>query len=403
MKMPLMTMLISPSFLYRAEEAAGSDEVRPVEAYDLASRLSYFLWSSMPDDTLFAAAASGKLAEPAVLDAQITRMLRDQRAGVLGAHFAGQWLGWEELRSTANPDTTKFPEFTYPLRAAMYREAAEFFHHLVQNNGSAFDLIDCNYTYLNEQLARHYGIAGVTGPQIRKVTLTDRNRGGVLGMGAVLVATSMPLRTSPAIRGAYVLEKLLGTPPPEPPMDVPQLAEDDREIRAATFRAELEMHRDNPDCKSCHQAIDPLGFGLENFDAVGRWRTTQNGNAVDASGTLPDGRSFTDPAGLKKLLLEEKELFIRNLVGRLLAYALGRELTPFDRPVIAEITAKVLADRGGVQTAFREVAKSYPFLNRRDSAPGPALGSPVVKADPPRQSAPPDRPKNQKKKKRNNN
>lgn len=373
MQMPLVAILISPHFLYRSEVEKKRREAYLLDSYDLANRLSYFLWSSMPDPTLFKLAKSGELQKPEVVEAQVQRMLQDERASALAMHFAGQWFGWEALRSRANPDEKRYPQFTFQLRVAMYRESAEFFEHLLATNASAYDLIDCNYAFLNEQLAKHYRIPGVTGNELRKVQLTDRNRGGVLGMGSVLVATSLPLRSSPAVRGDYVLTELLGTPPPEPPMNVEQLPEDDREVGAKSFREALEQHREDPNCRSCHETIDPIGFGMENFDAIGRWRTKQNNHPIDATGEMPDGSQIASPADIKQFVMNDKELFVRTMVEKLLSYALGRELTPYDRPVIAEISEKVIADDGRIVTAFVEVAKSYPFRYRRNEQFDPTL------------------------------
>lgn len=366
MRKPLLAILISPNFLYRAEGERDSKSAYPVDNFDLASRLSYFLWSSMPDKRLFDLAASGELAKPEVIEAEVLRMLSDERSDALAMHFAGQWFGWELLRSRANPDEKRYPMFDFNLRVAMYRESAVFFEHLIETNASAYDLIDSDYSFLNERLARHYGVSGVSGNELRLVRFQNPNRGGVLGMGSVLVATSLPLRSSPALRGDYVLTEILGTPPPEPPMNVEQLPDDDQKIKARTFRQALEQHRQDPNCKACHEAIDPVGFSLENFDAIGRWRTKQNGKPIDPSGVMPDGSEVASPAELKQLLMRDKELFARVLVEKLLSYALGRELTPYDRPVIREITDKVIADEGRIRTAFVEVAKSYPFRHRRN-------------------------------------
>ncbi|MEM9480694.1 MAG: DUF1592 domain-containing protein [Verrucomicrobiota bacterium] len=366
MQKPLLAILISSKFLYRAEQEESSRDPYQVDDFDLATRLSYFIWSSMPDKELFGLALKGELSKPEVLEAQVMRMLQDEKARSLSMHFAGQWFGWEQLRSRANPDEDRFPQFTFDLRVALYRESAEFFHHLLQSNASIFDLIDSDYTFLNERLVKHYGISGVSGSQLQKVSLTDPNRGGVLGMGSVLTATSLPLRTSPAVRGKYVLAQLLGTPPPEPPMNVEQLPDDDQAIEAMTFREALAQHREDINCKACHEVIDPIGFGLESFDAIGRWRTTQNGLPLDTEGVMPDGTKFSSPADLKKTILSRKDLFTRNMAEKLLSYALGRDLSPYDRPAVAEITEKVLADGGKIHTAFVEVAKSYPFRYRRN-------------------------------------
>jgi hypothetical protein len=369
MKRPLLSMLMSPSFLYRAEEKINnSSKPYRIDDFALASRMSYFIWSSTPDDRLLELAATGKLHQPGVVTIEVRRMLEDQKAYSLATRFAGVWLGWEKLR-VMDPDPKKFPSFTRELRVALYHESSFFFQHLLKNNGSAYDLLHCNYSFLNETSARHYGISGVKGPEVRKVTLKDPRRGGILGMGSVLTTTSLPLRTSPSVRGNFILTQILGTPPPEPPADVSLLPDDDRAVRATTFRKSLEQHRTDRNCKSCHERVDPLGFGLENFDAIGRWRTHQNDKPVDANGVLPDGRKFSSPAGLKKILLEEKENFIHVMVDKLLSYALGRDLSPYDRQSIHAISRKVIADNGRINTAIFEVVRSYPFQYRKEDIP----------------------------------
>ena len=371
MKLPLLAILISPNFLYRAENIRPGNEVYRVDNFDLASRLSYFLWSSMPDAELFKLASEGSLTEPGVLKAQVERMLVDEKAKALSMHFAGQWFKWEELRSRTNPDRKKFPGFDFTLRVALYRESSLFFENLLRENRSVLELIDSDYTYLNQRLAQHYGIEGVTGVAFRKVALKDPNRGGVIGMGSVLSATSLPLRTSPSVRGAYVLTELLGTPPPAPPMNVPQLPEDDRRLKAVSFRQELIDHRFIPACKSCHERIDPIGFGLENFDAIGRWRTSHNGRPLDTSGELPDGTRFSSPESLKKILMGQRDLFTRNMVEKTLSYALGRELSPYDRQTVKVITDKVISGKYKAHALFSEVALSYPFLHCRGDSYAP--------------------------------
>jgi len=365
MKMPLFSMLLSPNFLYRSTLTEIENKPYQIDDFELASKLSYFLWSSMPDRELFSLAAKGELQNPDVLEAQIERMLLDDKSKALGMHFGGQWFGWELLRSSANPDIEKYPEFDLKLRIALYQESTKFFNHLIEKDESAYQLIDSDYTFLNERLAKFYGIDGVTGNELRQVKLKDKNRGGILGMGSVLTATSLPLRSSPSIRGSFVIKDVLGINLPETPMDVEQLPEDDREIIGKTFRDTLEQHREDENCRSCHGMIDPIGFGLEAFDAIGRFRTRQNGAIIDTSGVMPDGTNFSTPADLKTAILKEKKLFVRNMVKKMLSYGLGRDLTAYDRPVIREITDKVIADQGSIRTAFIEVAKSYPFRNRR--------------------------------------
>jgi len=314
MKTPLYAMLISPNFIYRSTLSDEKNRPYKVDQFELASRLSYFLWSSAPDKELYRLANTGKLTGDKIIEEQVIRMLKDEKSKSLGRHLGGQWFGWEDLRSSVNPDETKFPQFTLQLRVDLYQESTIFFNKLIETNSSIYDT------------------------KLRKVNLTDKTRGGVLGMGSVLSATSLPLRSSPSIRGAYVLEDLLGINLPDPPMDVEPLPEDDRHLVNKSFRDTLTAHRENPACSSCHGEIDPIGFGLEAFDAIGRFRTKQNGVDIDTSGTLPDGTEFSTPAELKKVLLSQKEQFARNTVKKMLAYALGRDLTPYDRPVIKKIT-----------------------------------------------------------------
>ena len=380
MKMPLLGLLIAPDFLYRSEVEQSQPDAYLISDFDLASRLSYFLWSSMPDPELLSLAARGELSKEGMLEQQVIRMLEDPKADSLPMHFGGQWFGWEELRSRANPDKDRYPEFTFPLRVALYKESTAFFQHLIKTNAPAYDLLQSDYAFLNETVAKHYGIPGVEGNEFRKVDLLDDTRGGVLGMGSVLVATSLPLRSSPAVRGDFILADILGTPPPDPPMNVEQLPADDQEIKDQSFREALEAHRQDPNCKSCHQIIDPLGFAMEQYDAIGRWRTTHNGHPIDASGQLPDGTAISSPNDIRKHLLKNKDLFIRNFTEKLLSYALGRELTSYDRPVVADIAKKVTAEGGNMHTIFIEVAKSYPFRHRRNDDYKPAGA--ITKATP---------------------
>jgi hypothetical protein len=365
MKMPLLALLISPHFLYRSEDVKTGGKAYRVEEIDLASRLSYFLWSSTPDAKLLKLASEGTLSKPETYESQVKRMLTDKKANSLGMHFAGQWLKWEGLRGDIVPDKRRFPRFDFALRVAMYRESSTFFDHLVKENGSILDLIDSDYTFVNPRLAIHYDIPGVTKPGFRRVMLDDPNRGGVIGMGSILTATSLPLRSSPSIRGAYILTELLGTPPPPPPMNVPQLPEDDQELEFTSFREALVGHRVNPDCKACHETIDPIGFGLENYDAIGRWREYQNDKLVDSSGVLPDGTKFSTPQELKKILMQRKDIFARTMVRKTLSFALGRDLSRFDRQVVRSITDKLIASDYKIHTLFVEIARSYPFLNCR--------------------------------------
>lgn len=365
-KFALRAVLVSPNFVFRIERDQPGELPYRINSYELATRLSYFLWSSMPDDELFRVAAQGKLHEPAVMEAQVKRMLRDPKAQAFAANFAGQWLRVEELKTTVQPDPERFRQFTPELRDAMYREPIEFFAAAVRDNASLIALLDSDYTFVNETLAKHYGITNVTGAEFRRVSLPDRNRGGVLGMGGVLTLTSYPQRTSPVLRGKWVLEELLGTPPPPPPPDAGGLPAEDAPRDGLTFRQRLEEHRKKPQCVGCHSRMDPLGFGLENFDAIGRWRTKIRNEPVDASGVMPSGEKFSGPAELKQVLLARKDEFARNLTERMLAYALGRGVEYYDMPTIKRITDKLKNDDYRGATLVMEIAKSYPFQNRRN-------------------------------------
>lgn len=365
LKAPLQSILLHPSFLFRIEQDQPGKEKWRISDFELATRISYFLWSSSPDRELLRLAAEEKLSDPVILQQQIERLLDDPRSEALARHFAGQWLGFEDIREIADPDTTRFPMFTPTLRVAMYRESVEFFHHLVRENLSVLQLIDADYTFANDELARHYEIPNISGPEMRKVPLTDRNRGGVIGQASILVATSVPLRTSPVKRGKWILDSLLGTPPPPPPQDAGVLPGDDKSPEGLTFRQQLEEHRQKKECAGCHAKIDPLGFGLENFDAVGRWREMDaNGKPVDSLATLPGDIVFTTPAELKQLLLGADELFLRNIAGKMLAYSLGRSLEYYDEPVITELVADLRTKNLKIRPLIHAIIASDPFQNR---------------------------------------
>ena len=362
---PLQAMLIHPAFLFRSEDDPAGKDQWPVSGFELATRLSYFLWASMPDRALFQLADQGKLSDAAVLRAQVDRMLADPRAETLARHFAGQWLGFDDLRETAAPDPKRFPTFTPTLRIAMYRESTEFFNYVLQQNRPATELLDANYTFLNADLAAHYGIAGVTGAAMQKVSLTDRQRGGIIGQAAIMTVTSLPLRTSPVKRGKYILETLLGTPPPPPPQNAGVLPADDKTPDGLTFREQLERHRKVASCAGCHAKIDPLGFGLENFDAIGHWRTKDaNGKPVDSKAELPGGGAFSTPAELKAQLMKSSDLFCRQLCRKLLAYALGRPLDYYDEPVIAALYETLKRSQYQLKPVIQAIVSSYPFQNR---------------------------------------
>ena len=367
LRFALRAVLVSPHFLFRIEVPRGA-EAQPVNDHELASRLSYFLWSSMPDTELFKIATEQKLRDPAVLEAQTRRMLRDSKARAFAENFAGQWLRVHELQTSAQPDANKFPEYTAAVRDAMAAEPTEFFHALLSENGSLLSLLDADYTYANETLAKHYGL-DVKGDAFQRVALTDRNRGGVVTMGAVLTITSYPRRTSPVLRGKWILEQILDAPAPPPPPIVKSLPSSDKVRDGLSFRQQLEKHRKDEACAGCHKRLDPLGFGLETFDAIGRWRTEIAGQPVDAGGEMVTGEKFTWPVELKKILLAHKDEFARNVTARMFAYALNRGLESYDVPTVRR-AAKALAASGyRVETLVMEIVKSYPFQNRRGTEP----------------------------------
>ena len=365
-QLAIQAMLVSPNFLFRIErdprplDARAVHEVTP---YELASRISYFLWSSMPDDQLMALAASGRLGDRQVLDAQVTRMLADPRAAAFAGNFAGQWLETRNLDSV-KPDPDLFKEWDVELRDAMKRETVMFFEHILRENRPVSEFLTADYTFLNARLAAHYGIAGVTGSELRRVQLHTDRRGGVLTQGAVLTVSSYPTRTSPVIRGKYVLQNILGTPPEPPPGDIPPL-EDANQGGGRSAREQLERHRSNPACAACHRNMDPLGFGLENYDAIGRWRDQDGKFPVDAGGTLPDGQKFTTPAEMRTLLVSRLPQFSRTLTEKMMTYALGRGLKPYDRRAVDGVQRAVAADGYRFQTMVRELVHSLPFQSRR--------------------------------------
>ena len=366
LRFALRAVLVSPHFLFRIEVPRGA-EPQPVNDCELASRLSYFLWSSMPDDELFKIAAAQKLHEPAVLEAQTRRMLHDPKARAFAENFAGQWLRVQELQTSAQPDTNKFPEYTAAVRDAMAAEPVEFFHALLRENGSILKLLDADYTYANEALAKHYGL-DVKGGGFQRVGLPDRHRGGVVTMGAVLTLTSYPRRTSPVLRGKWILEEILDAPAPPPPPVVKSLPSSDKVRDGLTLRQQLEKHRRDENCAGCHKRLDPLGFGLENFDAIGRWRTEIAGQPVDAGGEMVTGEKFTGPIELKKILLAHKDEFARNVTARMFAYALNRGLESYDVPIVRRAAKTLAASNYRAESLVMEIVKSYPFQNRRGDA-----------------------------------
>jgi len=371
----IQAILVSPDFLFRMERdrraTSASSHSLPISQHELATRLSYFLWASMPDASLRRAADAGTLRNPAVLSAQVRRMLRDPKARALAENFGSQWLQFRALESTTR-DRDRFPDFEDYLRLSMRRETELFFEHIVRDDRSIIDFIDGRYSYINERLARHYGIPNVLGPEFRRVDLTSTPRGGVLTQGSVLTVSSYATRTSPVLRGKWVLDNLLGRPPDDPPPDVPNL--EDSEIGStASMREQLQAHRKNPTCASCHRRMDPLGFGLENFDAVGAWRTMDGKFPIDASGTLPDGEEFEGPVELRAILKGEREAFTRTLTSKLLTYALGRGLERYDAKTVRQIASRLPAHNYKFSSLVLEIVNSLPFLSRRPMAESPRI------------------------------
>jgi mono/diheme cytochrome c family protein len=363
----LEAVLVSPDFLFMREtdppkSAAG--DVHRISDLELATRLSFFLWSSIPDDQLLAVAQKNQLHNPAVLEAQVARMLADPKSKALTDNFAGQWLYLRRLEYQ-KPDRRAYPNFDVRLRSAMQTETDMFFDGVVRENRSALDFLDANYTYLNQRLAEHYGIPGVYGTSFRKVMLTPaEHRGGLLGQGAILTVTSYNNRTSVVLRGKWILENLLAAAPPPPPPLVPSL-DDAKNGKTMTVREQMEMHRKNPVCASCHTKMDPLGFSLENYDAVGKWRTGYAGQLVDASAVLPDGTKFDGPTGLENILLSRKDQFIEAMTERLMTYALARGLESYDMPAVRAVRYQAAKDDYHMQTIILAIVQSVPFTMRR--------------------------------------
>ncbi len=373
--------LTSPNFIFRNETSKPGTAVYQLSPYDIANRLSYFLWSTMPDEALFKAAENGSLGKPEGITAQITRMLTDPKAEILARQFMGQWLGTDDLATGLGPDPKLVKGYSTSLRSAMMTEPVAFLQGLLTDNGSVTHVIDCNYVYVNSELAGHYGLSGVRGETFTKVAVTDGRRGGLVTMASVLAITSRPSRTSPVIRGKWILKELLSYPPPPPPPNVPALPEvENGKPNVGTLRQRLERHRSDPNCNSCHQRIDPLGFGLENYDAIGRWRTRgDQGEGLDTIGTMPSGETFNGPQELKKLLKNRQERIITTLTERMLSYALGRGIERYDRTTVRQIVKNLAADQYHAQTLIREVALSLPFRFKRN----PTIASATVAKDAP--------------------
>ncbi len=370
----LERLLVSPQFLFRIErDPAG---VAPNASYrvgdvELASRLSFFLWSSIPDDELLVLATANKLGQPQVLEAQVRRMLADKRSRALIENFAGQWLYLRNLDGL-QPDVDLFPDFDDTLRQSFRQETELVVESVLREDRSVLDLLNADYTFVNERLARHYGIPNIRGSDFRRVAVSDENRRGLLGQGSILAVTAYPHRTSPVLRGKWVLENLLGTPPPPPPPNVPSLDESAPSTRVPSMRERMAQHRANATCASCHQMMDPPGLALENFDAVGRWRDRDQAfEPIDNSGVLPDGTTFEGAAGLRRVLLAQSDLFISTLTEKLMTYALGRGVEYYDMPAVRAIMRDAARHDNKLSSIVLGIVSSQPFQNRRADLSGP--------------------------------
>ncbi|MEM1353760.1 MAG: DUF1592 domain-containing protein [Planctomycetota bacterium] len=369
LRLALTATLVSPNFLYRAvnnPRSGDPDTVYALDSYELASRLSYFLWSSMPDDRLIELAREGSLTDDATLRAEVRRMITDPKASALVENFAGQWLLLRNLEGKP-VDTDRFPEYTPELRSAMGREAELFFQDVLKHDRSVLNFLSSDYTFLNQPLAEHYGIKGVRGDDFKRVPLPAGSpRGGVLTMAATLTVTSHPTRTSPVLRGNYVLDQLLGSAPPPPPPDVPPLEEATESIGAeASLREQLAAHVADPNCAVCHKRLDPIGLAMENFTATGAWRELEGGKPIDATGTLPNGDSFDGPTQLKQVLLKSQDQFVENLSRKMLTYAIGRGIEPFDRPTIKDLTEQVHTNQYRLSALIEAIVLSDSFRKCR--------------------------------------
>ncbi len=388
----LKATLVSPQFLFLTPDAGRTpspekQEIVALDDYQLASRLSYFLWATMPDAELSALADAGKLRDPKVLAAQARRLLKDPRSRALFDGFGAQWLGLDKLAGKTF-DAEKFPQMTPALRAAMYDEARLLFESIVREDRSVASFIDCDYSYLNDTLATTiYGMK-VNGAEPRKVSLNNPNRGGILTLPGVLAVNAFPNRTAPVNRGVWVLEQVLGEDVPPPPANVPPLDKQDKEkIAGMTLRQRTELHRSNPTCASCHKILDPIGFGLENFDAIGRWRDKDDsGLPIDATGELPGEKRFKTPRELKQILSARTGDLSHNLTARMLAYALCRQLDGYDEIVVDRLSEKIAKDGYRMQTLITSIVTSYPFMNRRVEQPAPPPPPPKKAEEPAKKS-----------------
>ena len=367
-ELALTRLLVSPSFLFRVEhdpEGAAPGAPYRVPDLDLASRLSFFLWSSIPDDELLGLAERRQLSDPTVLEKQVKRMLADPRSEALVSNFAGQWLYLRNVSSLL-PDRRLFPDFNENLRRAFKRESELFFDSIVREDRSVLDLLTAKYAFVNERLAKHYGIPNVYGDHFRRIELTDSPRGGILGQGSILTVRSYPNRTSPVLRGVWILENILGTPPPPPPPNVPDLKDTNNEGKVLSMRERMAQHRANPACGVCHSHMDPLGLPMENFDAIGQWRTkSESEGAVDASGSLPDGSTFEGVTGLRDVLIGHSREFVLTLTEKLMIYGLGRGVEFYDQPAIRRVANEAAKNDFRFSAIVMGIAKSAPFQMRR--------------------------------------
>jgi Protein of unknown function (DUF1592)/Protein of unknown function (DUF1588)/Protein of unknown function (DUF1587)/Protein of unknown function (DUF1585)/Protein of unknown function (DUF1595) len=369
-RLALQKILVSPEFVFRMEfdaPDAAPGSVHRVSDVELASRLSFFLWSSMPDDELLAVAESGRLSDPQVLELQVRRMLGDERAQALVKNFVGQWLFLRNI-PRVQPDSGAFPNFDDNLRQALEQETELVVGSTLREDRSVASLLTTDYTYVNQRLAEHYGMKGIYGNEFRRVPVIDANHQGLLGQASIMTVTSYPNRTAPTIRGKWVLEQLLGTPPPPPPPNVPAL-KDDGAVKNLTMRQRMEEHRASPQCAVCHRLMDPIGFALENYDGIGRWRANgeEGAGAIDASGILPDGTEFNGPSGLRDILAGKRDMFVATFTERLLTYALGRGLEQYDAPIVRKIVHDASADDQRWSAIILGIVKSNPFQMRRVS------------------------------------
>ncbi|MGA3188546.1 MAG: DUF1592 domain-containing protein [Bryobacteraceae bacterium] len=381
----IQAMIASPQFVFRFERtpatAIAGKNFR-INDLELASRLSYFLWSSAPDEQLITAANQGKLKDPVIFEKQVRRMLADPRSSAMTANFAGQWLRLQNLKGVS-PDLFEYPDFDRTLADAMRRETELLFDSIVREDRNVVDLLTADYTFVNERLAKHYGIPNVMGNRFRRVSLTDPNRFGLLGQASILTITSTAIRTSPVQRGKYVMEVLLGTPPPPPPPNVPALPENAESrtghvAKALSVRQRLEDHRKNPNCAGCHKMMDPIGFSLENFDVVGSWRTNDSGFKIDSTGTMFDGAKLDGPASLRQALLGHSDLFLDTFTGNLLAYGMGRVLEPSDMPVVRAVVKDAARNNDRFSALVLAIVKSVPFQMRRAEENAPGVTDDVV-------------------------